>query len=206
MEGDTFQAGIVDGPAGEATLVSIEPHTLTIDFVADDRPLPGLDAITLIVGLPRPQTARKVLQEATSLGVQRIHFVRSELGERSYAHSPLWKDGEWRRLLIAGAQQAVTTRIPSITVARKLIDVLSEEEARTKLALDNYEAGTSISEASASLPAIVAVGSERGWTPSELALLRDAGFEVVHLGRRVLRVETACVAALTLVRSKTGLA
>ena len=92
-----------------------------LDFTPE-RESPPLDPITLIVGLPRPQTAKKVLQEATAMGVQRIHFVRSDLGERSYAHSPLWKQGEYRRHLIDGAQQAVSTRLPAITVAQKLED------------------------------------------------------------------------------------
>ncbi|MGE3982761.1 MAG: 16S rRNA (uracil(1498)-N(3))-methyltransferase, partial [Dehalococcoidia bacterium] len=97
-EGDSFLAGIVDGLIGRATLRSIDAEALAIDF-EPERESPPLDPITLIVGLPRPQTAKKVLHEATAMGVQRIHFVRSDLGERSYAHSPLWKAGEYRRHL-----------------------------------------------------------------------------------------------------------
>src|SRR5690606_30797801 len=132
----------------------------------------------------------KVLWEATAMGVRRIHFVRSDLGERSYAHSPLWKQGEYRRYLVDGAQQAVSTRLPKITVAQKLEDTLAAEEAATKLALDNTEASTPLSAATVTLPATIAIGSERGWSDREREVLRSAGYEMTHLGSRVLRVET----------------
>lgn len=203
-EGDSFLAGIVDGLIGRATVRSVDAEALAIDF-EPERESPPLDPITLIVGLPRPQTAKKVLHEATAMGVQRIHFVRSDLGERSYAHSPLWKASEYRRHLIDGAMQAVSTRLPEITVAQKLIDTLREEEAVTTLALDNVDAALPLSAAKVDLPATVAIGSERGWSDAERQVLRDAGYSIVHLGSRVLRVETATVATLALVKAQAGL-
>jgi RsmE family RNA methyltransferase len=53
-------------------------------------------------------------------------------------------------------------------------------------------------------PVVIAVGPERGWSARERTLLRDAGFRCVHLGERVLRVETACVASISLVRAQLG--
>ena len=50
----------------------------------------------------------------------------------------------------------------------------------------------------------LALGPERGWSAAERNLLRSQGFTLVHLGTRVLRVETAVVAAVTLVRSARG--
>jgi RsmE family RNA methyltransferase len=202
--GGTFLAGIIDGPMGRATLRSIDPGSVEIEFIAEQES-PPLDPITLIVGLPRPQTAKKVLHEATAMGVQRIHFVRSDLGERSYAHSPLWKTDEYRRHLIDGAMQAVSTRLPEITVAQKLRDVLENERAETKLALDNVEPAGPLSSAHVDLPAALAIGSERGWSDAEREILRDAGYRLVDLGTRVLRVETATVAGLALLKARAGL-
>jgi 16S rRNA (uracil1498-N3)-methyltransferase len=202
--GDPFLAGIIEGPIGTATLKAASPDGLEIDF-APERESPPLDPITLIVGLPRPQTAKKVLHEATAMGVQRIHFVRTDLGERSYAHSPLWKAGEFRRHLIDGAMQAVSTRLPEVTVAQKLEDTLRSEDTASKLALDNDELAQSLASADVRLPAAIAIGSERGWSDRERQVLRDAGYSMVHIGHRVLRVETACVAALTLAKARAGL-
>ena len=63
-----------------------------------------------MIALPRPQTARKILNEATSLGVASIRFFRSEKGEPGYRASTLWTTGEWRRHLVDGASQAFDTR------------------------------------------------------------------------------------------------
>jgi RsmE family RNA methyltransferase len=189
---------------GRATLRAVEPDALDLDF-DPERESPPLDPITLIVGLPRPQTAKKVLWEATAMGVRRIHFVRSDLGERSYAHSPLWKQGEYRRYLIDGAQQAVSTRLPEVTIAQKLEDTLRSEDAASKIALDNDAGSAPLSAATVNLPAVIAIGSERGWSEREREVLRSAGYEVAHLGTRVLRVETATVAALTLAKARAGL-
>jgi RsmE family RNA methyltransferase len=213
-EGDTFDAGLVDGPRGKGTVVAIGAETLTLSFAWGDPP-PPLDPITLIVGLPRPQTARKILQEATALGVSTMHFVATEKSEPSYAHSTLWSSGEWRRHLLAGAEQAFDTRLPQITWNRSLAEVVAAlPPMATRLALDHYEAATALAQcqligdiASPASPvdAVLALGPERGWSAHDRSLLRANGFSLVHLGTRVLRTETAVVAALALVKSRLGL-
>ncbi|HLF78443.1 MAG TPA: 16S rRNA (uracil(1498)-N(3))-methyltransferase [Dehalococcoidia bacterium] len=203
--GDVFSAGLIDGPRGQATLVTITDDALTLSFVWGEEP-PPLDPITLLIGLPRPQTARKILHEATSLGVEALHFVRTELGEASYASSVLWSSNEWRRHLIDGAQQAFCTRLPRVVHSRWLSQALAKLPPEScRLALDNYEASIALSKVDAKAPAVLAIGPERGWTDRERQSLRDAGFELVHLGRRILRTETACVAGITLLKARLGL-
>ncbi|MCU0794192.1 MAG: 16S rRNA (uracil(1498)-N(3))-methyltransferase, partial [Opitutaceae bacterium] len=83
--GDTFVAGVVDGPLGDATLRAIDPVTgaLHLSFAVTQSP-PPLPPVTLVVGLPRPQTARDLLRDATTLGVSCIHFVRTERSDPNY--------------------------------------------------------------------------------------------------------------------------
>lgn len=206
-EGDTFDAGLVDGPRGKGTLVAVGAEALTLAF-AWGPPPPPPDPITLLAGLPRPQTARDILRDATTLGVAAIHFVATEKGDPGYAQSSLWHAGEWRRHVRLGAEQAFDTRLPEVTHGRALADVLAALPAgATRLALDNYESPAPLGglAISAGAPVVVAVGSERGWSAGERERLRAGGFVFVHLGSRVLRTETACLAALTLVRAKLGL-
>jgi len=213
-EGDTFDAGLVDGPRGKATVFAIGAEALTLSF-AWGPPPPPLDPITLIVGLPRPQTARKILQEATTLGVAAMHFVATEKSEASYAHSTLWSSGEWRRHVIAGAEQAFDTRLPQINWNRSLAEVVAAlPPAATRLALDHYEAAAPlpgchlIDDNRAGAPpadTVLAFGPERGWSARDRTLLRANGFSLVHLGTRVLRTETAVVAAVALVKARLGL-
>jgi RsmE family RNA methyltransferase len=54
-------------------------------------------------------------------------------------------------------------------------------------------------------PLLLALGPERGWTDADRALLRHHHFEPCTLGERILRVETACVAALAIAKSRLGL-
>jgi 16S rRNA (uracil1498-N3)-methyltransferase len=209
--GETFDAGLMNGPRGKGTLAALDPFTLTLTFTWGAVP-PPLDPITLIVGLPRPQTARKILQEVTTLGVSALHFVLTDKGEANYARSTLWSSGEWRRHLIAGAEQAFDTRLPEVTHGRLLAEALeSLPDAGSRLALDNYEASEALSQchvirdtSKPPAPVVMALGPERGWAARDRDLLRARGFSFVHLGPRVLRMETACIAAVILVKASLG--
>ncbi|HXC01182.1 MAG TPA: RsmE family RNA methyltransferase [Opitutaceae bacterium] len=206
-EGDPFDAGLINGPRGKGRLEKITPATLTFTFAWGEPP-PPLDPIMLFIGLPRPQTARKILQEATALGVGALHFFTAEKAEPSYARSTLWTSGEWRRHLVAGAEQAFCTRLPELTHGLTLAAALEKiSPAATRLALDNYEAPTSLGQAQspAGAPVVLALGSERGWSAAERDFLRAKNFSLVHLGSRVLRTETAVVAAVALVKARLGL-
>lgn len=205
-EGDTFDAGIINGARGRGTVTQITADTLSFAFDPVVAPS-SIAPIHLLVGLPRPQTGRDILRDATTLGVERIDFVATDKGEPSYAQSSLWSSGEWRRQAIVGAEQAFDTHLPTITYGQELqatIDGLSSTGCR--IALDNYEAPTVLSQclAAAAPPVTLAIGAERGWSADERRRLREAGFQFAHLGTRVLRTETAVIAALTLVRARLG--
>lgn len=204
--GDTFDAGLVNGPRGKGILRAITDEDVTLSFTWGDPPEP-LPPLIIIAGLPRPQTARDILRDATSLGASELRFVRTDKGESGYAQSTLWTTGEWRRLTLAGAEQAFETRIPNVTHGGPLADALTSlPSASTRLALDNYEATTALSASALppELPPVLALGGERGWSERERALLRTHGFQLVHLGHRPLRSEVALVAAITLTQSKLG--
>jgi 16S rRNA (uracil1498-N3)-methyltransferase len=205
--GDSFDAGLINGPRGKATITSIDQGALTFRFTPTHPPPPDVAAITLIVGLPRPQTARDILREMTTLGVSTIHFVRTEKSEPSYAQSTLWSSGEWERHVLAGAEQAFDTRIPDVTHQQSLDAALGTAGvAGTRLALDNYESAIALGSIAAIVsPCLLAIGGERGWSDAERHTLRQHGCTLAHLGPRVLRTETACVAAVSILRAKLGL-
>jgi RsmE family RNA methyltransferase len=199
--GDAFDAGIVDGPLGKGRIEAVTAGALTLRFAARAQP-PPCDEIHLVIALPRPQTARKILNEAGSLGVASLRFFPAEKGEAGYAASTLWSSGEWRRHLLEGAAHAFDTRLPEVAHDRGLdasCSALSQGGAR--IALDNYEASGPLRANRGARPIALAFGPERGWSASERARLRDHGFELAHLGARVLRTETAVVAALALVKA-----
>jgi len=205
-EGDDFDIGIIDGPKGKALLKEISPAGLVLTFQWGEED-PPLDPISLIVGLSRPQTNRKILQEAAAIGVQRMLFVQTEKAETSYASSRLWTSGEYKRHVIAGVGQGFSTRVPSVDYGMSLDEALHEvSRLAAKYALDNYEYTLPLGEIQPAYgdEIALAIGSERGWTTKERDLLRDSGLLLVGMGPRVLRTETAVIAALALVKSAMG--
>ncbi len=196
--GGTFFVGRVNGPRGKATLTAIEPDQIlfTVEWEPAIDPLPAID---LLVGLPRPQTARKILQEATAMGLSAIHFFVSDRGEPSYAQSSLWSSGEWQRHLRLGVEQSFTTLLPEVHHHASLADAIAAApNGGSHIALDVYESSEALSaKHPIEMPVTLAIGSERGWSPAERDTLRAEKFSLRHLGNRVLRTETACIAALS---------
>jgi 16S rRNA (uracil1498-N3)-methyltransferase len=202
VPGDQCDAGIVNGDRGKATLVKVGAHGLVLSFTPTARPLP-VDPVHLVLAVPRPQTARKILLEAASLGVASLHFFPADKSEKAYASSTLWSSGEWRRHLVSGAEQAFDTRLPEVHQHDSLAAAVSATEAgNARLALDNYEATARLTPGLRPMPVVLAFGPERGWAAQERTLLREHRFELAHLGPRVLRTETAVVAAVAIVKAR----
>jgi RsmE family RNA methyltransferase len=175
---------------------------LEFNFAAER---PQLYPVEMVIGLPRPPSARRMLKDLTTQGVEKIHFVATDKGERSYLNSRLWTSDEYRRLLREGAEQAFCTRLPTVVLHESLDACMVDLASGKRLALDNYEADMSL----AALPSdagryVLGVGSERGWSTRERSVLRDNEFTLVHLGQRVLKTETASIVGLALVLGKLG--
>lgn len=205
--GEPFDAGVINGPRGRARLTAVAAEAVTFAF-EPSQPADAPAAITLVAGLPRPQTARDILRDATTLGVAALHFVVTEKTEPGYVRSTLWTSGEWRRHVIAGAEQAFDTLLPGVTWGNALADVLAGLGSESdRIALDNYESRAPLGTAllTPARPVVLAVGGERGWSAADRMALRAAGFAFHHLGRRVLRAEAAAVAALAITRARLGL-
>ncbi|MFP6886494.1 MAG: RsmE family RNA methyltransferase, partial [Opitutales bacterium] len=121
----------------------------------------------------------------------------------SYADSKLWMSEEWHRHLVRGVEQAFCSFLPAVRHHANLEDALAElPQDTSRFALDVYEAPAPLSVTDATTVLVLALGPERGWSGRERNLLRDAGFALRHLGSRVLRQETACIAALGILASR----
>jgi 16S rRNA (uracil1498-N3)-methyltransferase len=206
QKGDDFDVGLIDGPRGKGLLKEVTETGLVLEFRWGEEE-PPLDPLVLIVGLSRPQTNRKILREATAVGVQRMLFALTERGEPNYVSSRLWTTGEYKRHVLAGVEQAFSTRVPQVEYGMSLEEALSEVgELDVRYALDNYEQTVSMGQVRPKSRGgiALAVGSERGWTGRERDLLRDSGFLLAGMGERVLRTETAVIAALALAKAAIG--
>lgn len=190
--GGTFHVGVEGGLRGIATIVALAPR-LTFS-VAWEKSAQARLPLTVIVGLPRPQTAKKVLHDLASLGAARIIFFESEKGDPGYLTSSLWKDGEWREHVLKGTEQACSALVPEVTRVSSLAEAVALVDAAAwKLALDPYEATGAPELSAPAKGAVLAIGPERGFAAGERATLRQAGFAFAHLGDRILRVEAAAL-------------
>ncbi len=204
--GDVFDVGVLNGPVGKARIVGLGGGHLRVTVEWGERPPPP-PPVTLLVGLCRPATVRKILTTAPTLGVRELVFAPADRSDPAYARAGLWQDEAWRRHLIAGVEQAFDTYEPPVRRPASLAEALElVPSAGVRLALDVYEGARRLSRVplAADQPVCLAVGPERGWSGADRELLRAAGFELVALGPRVLRVETAVVAALALVLAALG--
>jgi RsmE family RNA methyltransferase len=190
--GGTFHVGIENGLRGIATIRALAPR-LTFTVVWEESAQARLP-LTVLVGLPRPQTAKKILHDLASLGAARIVFFEAAKGDPGYLTSSLWKDGEWREPVLKGTEQACSTLVPEVTRIPSLLAALALVDAAAwKLALDPYEATGAPEIATPANSAVLAIGPERGFADEERATLRQAGFAFAHLGDRILRVEAAAL-------------
>ena len=200
--------GFVNGARARAKVVAVEADGAFELEIVGTEPAPAPLPITLLIGLVRPHTAKRILFEAASLGVAGIHFLEAERSEPSYAQSSLWQTDEWRDRIRLGTEQAFGTHLPQVAMHADLQSAISALYGTdVHVALDNYEAkgvlGAVLPDAGAS--AVIALGPERGWSREERDVFRKNGWKLAHMGEHVLRAETACVAAVSATATKLGL-
>lgn len=199
-KGSLVFVGFINGARARAQVVELPDDGSVHLEVVGTEPAPPALPINLLVGLPRPHTAQRLLYEAASLGVGRIDFFESEKGEASYARSKLWQGDAWCERLRLGAEQSFGTHIPEVAMYPDLQTALSAQDpAVARLALDNYEGTLSLGKhLSAKVSKVtLAFGAERGWSSGERDILGRNGWQLAHLGPQVLRLETAAVAAVS---------
>ena len=216
--GDSFDAGIIGGRAGIATIREITPPdaadagAIHFDFVptGDGKPLFPL---TLIVGFPRPIQLRRLLRDVAGLGVCAVHLTGTALGDKSYQKSTLVEKGAAYQMLVDGTAQAASTHVPALhvhaTLAECVAAVQAERPDAPKIALDNVRPARSLRAfLSATDPClhsvVAAIGSERGWTDSERDFLEENGFVRCGMGERTLRTETAATVAAAIILNAMG--
>lgn len=219
-KGGVFYVGFVNGERGVVELSQVNADGSIELALLETEAAPPLLPIDLVIALPRPHTARRVLFEGTCLGIRSMYFFQSERSEPSYAQSRLWQKAEYRERLRLGAEQSFTTYLPTVHFGgtqEAILSELAEHQRKACFVLDNYAAEASLGSLIESLVAstdeasfssdgvVLAFGSERGWTEGERAVFAEANWQFAHLGSRVLRLETAVVSAVSILSDRLGL-
>ena len=206
--GDQVRAGVVNGGIGACTVVALGPDTVTLQCRFDVMPVrPSVD---LLLALPRPKVMQRLWAQIAALGVGQIILTNATRVERNYFDSHVLEPDNYRPLLLEGLRQARDTRLPDVSIHRRL-KVLLEDDLDDRCpsgarlvahpaSRESFTAalGTNPSHERGTTRTLLAVGPEGGWTEFELHLLAAHGFVAVGMGERTLRSDTACVALLAL--------
>jgi RsmE family RNA methyltransferase len=201
--GDEILVGEVDGRLGPARVRAIDDAALELE-VALDRDPPAPLPVRLVAALPRPPSLRKLLQQATSLGVKCIALIDTARVEPSFWQSSALRPQELGRQLRLGLEQARDTALPRVELHRRF-------DAFVRAELPRFCQGTLLlaepgapAPPRAPGPVTLLLGPEGGLLPREVAALRAAGAQPVGVGERALRVETAAVALLGALAARGG--
>ncbi len=209
MEADVVAGGRVFHAEVAAVTLDGETSEVRFNLVAELDADPALP-VTLVMAVYKFDRMEWAIEKATELGVAAIAPVFARRTEKHLAQAAGKRAERWRRIAHETSQQARRSDVPVIhepvdlaervraaSVAARI--VLAEQERTTTLQHAIKEA---IDAANEEMPALeVALGPEGGWAPAEEALFDDNGWRAASLGPRILRAETAAIAALAVIAS-----
>ncbi|MDD5475238.1 MAG: 16S rRNA (uracil(1498)-N(3))-methyltransferase [Syntrophales bacterium] len=205
---------LFDGVGNEYTAVieGFESSKAILSIKHSKRILYDSPSLTLAQALPKESKMDFIVQKATELGVRYIiPFTSSRTVPKLTADKAAARVTRWRKIASEAAKQCGGAIVPKVSEIVNF-EAMLEEAARSPLALFFWEeeksrgirdifsnpSGPEISGVS------VVVGPEGGFSRSETAAARDRDFTTVHLGRRILRVETAALVILSIIQYEIG--
>ena len=205
-QGDRLQVGIINGPKGTATIQSTKPKELILNCTFDEQTSQDLPTVDLICALPRPQTVKKVLENAATMAVNHIYFINAARVEKCYFSASGLDINQMQATMLKGLSQGCQTKMPTITIHDKwrlffeeqFPQIESKLNSPTLKLLADLDTNNYLkSETVKNTPhATLAIGPEGGWVDYELELMQQTGFIPFKMGNWPLRVENATVAAI----------
>ena len=148
------------------------------------------------------------IEKATELGVGRVTPVVARRTEKHLAQAAAKRVERWRRIALEASKQSRRTTVPEIADPVGLKQALEREQSPTRILLSETEQGTTLAAvltkaktSTQESDTALAIGPEGGWTSEEMALFAEYQWQPVTLGPRILRAETAAIAAIAIVSS-----
>jgi 16S rRNA (uracil1498-N3)-methyltransferase len=205
MEADVVAGGRVF----HAEVAAIEPNEVRFNLISELEADPALP-VTLVISIYKFDRMEWAIEKATELGVAAIAPVIARRTDKHLAHAAQKRAERWRRIAHEAAQQARRSDVPLIHYPLALVERLHSPASGMRIVLAEQERSTTlraiiedaIADALNEMPVLdIAIGPEGGWTPEEEALFDANGWRAASLGPRILRAETAAIAALAVVAS-----
>jgi len=192
----------VDARLLAANKRGVEAEIVGARAVDNESPL----RLVLLQGIARGEKMDLILQKATELGVHAIVPVFADRTEVRLDGERLQKRMDhWRSVVISACEQSGRARIPELTPARGLAEAAAALDADAlKLTLDPVGEHRFETLAKPAGAVVIGIGPEGGWSDKDRAILHAHGFSGLRLGPRVLRTETAGLAAIAALQARFG--
>jgi 16S rRNA (uracil1498-N3)-methyltransferase len=199
---------IAGGRAWLARIASIDRDSVRFTLLNELEAAPALP-VTLLLSIFKFDRMEWAIEKATELGISRITPILARRTEKHLAHAALKRSDRWRRIALEASKQSRRTTIPEIPNPIALKPALEHETTPTRILLSETEQQTTLSAAlqasvttaaseAARQSTAIAIGPEGGWTPEEISLFTQHQWQPVTLGPRILRAETAAIAAIAI--------
>jgi 16S rRNA (uracil1498-N3)-methyltransferase len=188
------------------TLQTIESRIVeTIPALARTAP-----SLILAQALLKGEKMDWVIQKATELGVGCIVPVHTTHGVvKIQQDRAKHQRARWQKIALEAAQQSERRTIPTIAEPTDLPHLFASYSSATTKAILSERTGAA-SLTAMPLPSdpeqsiVVLIGPEGGWSQEELRLAQEHGYRSLTLGARILRAETAAIAAISVLQSRLG--
>ena len=198
---------LFNGEGGEyaATVKTVGKKTVSVEAGAHrDNNTESPLAVHLGIALSRGDRMDWIVQKATELGVQSLSPLLTERievklkGERADK-----KRLHWQQIAIAACEQCGRNSLPEIKPLQSLTQWLGTTESDRKYVLHHRALGETQHEESPSSIALL-IGPEGGLSPAEITQSEQAGYQSLKLGPRIMRTETAPLAAIAILQAQWG--
>ncbi|MBF7681864.1 16S rRNA (uracil(1498)-N(3))-methyltransferase [Acinetobacter sp. B5B] len=189
--GDTLKIGIRDGQRYLTRVIALHKDTVDV-CILTAQTIPEKRKITLILALPRPKVLRRIIMDAVTLGVEHIILLHSYRVDKSYWQSPLLTQID--DYITLGLEQAGDTVAPQVQLYRRFKPFV--EDILPELMCDDravYVAHPYAEQTHQQMnePCCLVIGPEGGFIEYEIELFKKNGCQIMSLGNRILRTETA---------------
>jgi 16S rRNA (uracil1498-N3)-methyltransferase len=191
-----------DGQVRVGKIVSISDDRVEFELREAVAAGPTLD-LTLLTSVFKFDRMEWAIEKATELGVARIVPIIARRTDAHLAKAADKRVDRWRRIAKEAAQQSRRLDVPEIVDPEKLAEVIKRiSGTRILLAETEQEKTLKSHLQNVSQPVTLVFGPEGGWTEDEIRQFEAAGWATATLGSRILRAETAIIAAVAIAVSE----
>jgi RsmE family RNA methyltransferase len=196
--GDSLRVGQLGGNCGQGVIEALDEQSVRLSVQLNEPP-PPRHRYDIVLALPRPKMLRRILRQCAEFGIAQLHLINSARVEKSYWQSPLLRPERIEEALLCGLERARDTVPPQVQLHKRfrpfVEDQLAELCAGRPCWITDHSGDRSLAEGPA-VPAVVMIGPEGGFVPFELELAEGVIAQRVHLGGRILSVDTALTTVL----------